>query len=492
MFRVRGDTIELLPAYEEDVVRVEFFGDEVERIVVLDPLTGELKSEVTEIRVFPARQYVTARPKIETALGTIREELRVRLAELRDQGKLLEAQRLESRTNFDLEMIDEIGHCSGIENYSRHFSGRKPGERPFCLVDYFAGDFLTVIDESHVAIPQIGGMYEGDMSRKRSLVEHGFRLPCALDNRPANFREFETMMPHTIFVSATPGKYELEKSEGVVVEQVIRPTGLMDPTIEVRPISGQIDDLLEEIRATVEKNERVLVTTLTKRMAEDLTDYLGEAGVRIRYLHSDIDTIERSELLRGLRLKEFDVLVGINLLREGLDLPEVSLVAVLDADKEGFLRSDRSLIQTAGRAARNVAGRVILYADEMTGSMRRAIDETDRRRRIQAAYNEEHGIVPETIVKSIEDVMRQTAVADARAASGEELEALPEASDASFDREEMIARLEKEMFEAAQKLDFEVAASLRDRILDLRLEGPEPAARRSVARTRPRMRRSRR
>jgi excinuclease ABC subunit B len=496
-FRVRGDTLELLPAYEEDVVRVEFFGDEVDRIVVLDPLTGEVKSEIAEIRVFPARQYVTSRPKIETALQTIRAELADRLEELRGGGKLLEAQRLESRTKFDLEMIEEIGYCSGIENYSRHFSGRKPGERPYCLIDYFGGDFLTVIDESHVAVPQIGAMYEGDRSRKLSLVEHGFRLPCALDNRPANFAEFERMAKRAIFVSATPGAYELRRSEGVVVEQIIRPTGLIDPTIEVRPIEGQIDDLLEEIRKTVAHDERVLVTTLTKRMAEDLTDYLAESGVRVRYLHSDIDTIERSELLRGLRLKEFDVLVGINLLREGLDLPEVSLVAVLDADKEGYLRSERSLIQTAGRAARNVAGRVVLYADEMTGSMQRAIDETLRRRRIQSEYNEEHGIVPETIVKSIEDVMRQTAVADARAASrdgDDDVQSLPEAGGGSSDRGEMIERLEKEMFDAAERLEFELAASLRDRILELRLEEPVrvSAGAASRARSRSRARRSRR
>jgi len=475
-FRVRGDTVEVRPAYEEDVVRFEFFGDEVDKIVVLDPLTGEVKNELPEYRVFPARQYVTARPKIERALETIREELRDRLQQLREENKLLEAQRLESRTNFDLEMIQEIGHCAGIENYSRHFSGRRPGQRPFCLLDYFQGDFLTVIDESHVAVPQIGGMYEGDRARKTNLVEHGFRLPCALDNRPMNFREFEATIGRTLFLSATPGPYELEKSQGIVVEQVIRPTGLIDPQIEVRPVKGQIDDLLEEIRKTVDRNERTLVTTLTKRMAEDLTDYLADVGVRVRYLHSDIDTIERSELLRGLRLKHFDVLVGINLLREGLDLPEVSLVAILDADKEGYLRSERSLIQTAGRAARNVAGRVILYAEEMTGSMQRAIDETNRRRTIQAAYNEEHGIVPETIVKSIQDVMLQTAVADARSSDDEIPDALPEA-EGKMDREDLIARLEKDMLQAAEKLEFELAATLRDRILELRLEAPARAVR---------------
>jgi excinuclease ABC subunit B len=491
-FRVRGDTVEVRPAYEEDVVRFEFFGDELDKIVVLDPLTGEVKTELKDYRVFPARQYVTARPKIERALETIREELRLRLEQLRGENKLLEAQRLESRTNFDLEMIQEIGYCAGIENYSRHFSGRRPGQRPFCLLDYFQDDFLTVIDESHVAVPQIGGMYEGDVARKRNLVEHGFRLPCALDNRPANFQEFEGVVARTIFVSATPGPYELDKSQGVVVEQIIRPTGLIDPQIEVRPVKGQIDDLLEEIRKTVERQERVLVTTLTKRMAEDLTDYLADVGVRVRYLHSDIDTIERSELLRGLRLKQFDVLVGINLLREGLDLPEVSLVAILDADKEGYLRSERSLIQTAGRAARNVAGRVILYAEEMTGSMQRAIEETDRRRSIQAAYNEEHGIVPETIVKSIEEVMLQTAVADARAAEDDIPDQLPEA-EGKMDREDLIARLEKDMLQAAEKLEFELAATLRDRILELRLETPARAVR-PMFRRRPqaRSRRSRR
>lgn len=478
-FRVRGDTLEVCPAYEEDVVRIEFWGDEIEKILVLDPLTGEMKSEIPEIRVFPARQYVTSRPKIEVALGTIRAELVERLEVLRGCGKLLEAQRLEQRTQFDLEMIEEIGYCSGIENYSRHFSGTKPGERPHCLMDYFGGEFLTVLDESHVAVPQLGAMYEGDRSRKSSLVEHGFRLPCALDNRPAKFEEFRKMARPVIYVSATPGAYELQMTEGVVVEQIIRPTGLMDPEIEVRPIQGQIDDLLEEIRKTTAKNERILVTTLTKRMSEDLTDYLAEVGVRVRYLHSDIDTIERSELLRGLRLKEFDVLIGINLLREGLDLPEVSLVAILDADKEGYLRSERSLIQTAGRAARNVSGRVILYADEVTGSMARAMSETSRRRAIQADYNERHGIVPETIVKSIEDVMLQTSVADARGVGHDdgapELEAI--AGGGGADREGLLVRMEKEMLEAASKLEFELAASLRDRILELRLETATPGGR---------------
>jgi excinuclease ABC subunit B len=488
-FRVRGDTIEVRPAYEEDVLRVELFGDEIEKLSIVDPMTGEVKAELDEYRVFPAKQYITARPKVERALGTIREELAERLVDLRDQGRLLEAQRLESRTNFDLEMIEEIGQCPGIENYSRHLTGRAPGQRPYCLVDFLPEGFLTVIDESHVAVPQIAGMYHGDISRKRTLVEHGFRLPSAVDNRPANFEEFLAMTGQRIYVSATPGPWELEQCGGVIVEQVIRPTGLMDPSIEVRPVEGQIDDLVAEIRATVKKGERVLITTLTKRMSEDLTDYLEELGIRVRYMHSDIDTIERSEILRGLRLHEFDVLVGINLLREGLDLPEVSLVAILDADKEGFLRSERSLIQTAGRAARNVSGRVIMYADEITGSMGRAIDETERRRRLQQEYNEEHGIVPETIVKSIEQVMQQTAVADSREEEGDGIpEHLPEVLGEGQDREEMIARMEKEMLEAAEKLEFELAATLRDRILEMRAE-TAAAGRRP---TRPRRRSGRR
>jgi excinuclease ABC subunit B len=470
-FRVRGDTIEIRPAYEEDLLRLEFFGDEIEKVSIVDPLTGEIKAELDEIRVFPAKQYVTARPKAERAVGTIRAELVERLKELREAGKLLEAQRLESRTNYDLEMIEEIGYCSGIENYSRHFSGRLPGQRPYCLIDFLPEDFITIIDESHVAIPQIGGMYHGDISRKRTLVEHGFRLPSALDNRPASFEEFVEMTGQTIFVSATPGDYELSRCEGVVVEQLIRPTGLMDPSIEVRPIHGQIDDLLHEIRATVERGERVLITTLTKRMAEDLTDYLEGMSVRVRYLHSDIEALARSEILRGLRLKQFDVLVGINLLREGLDLPEVALVAILDADKEGFLRSERSLIQTAGRAARNASGRVLMYADEITGSMRRAIDETERRRAAQAEYNALHGIVPETIVKSIDEVLSQTVLVEAKGdGDGSIPDHLPEALASGSPRSEILDRLEREMVEAAEKLEFELAASLRDRIVELREE----------------------
>ncbi len=475
-FRVRGDTLEIRPAYEEDVLRLEFFGDEIERISVVDPLTGEVKSEPDEYRVFPAKQYVTAREKVEAGLETIRTELAEQLQRLRDRNGLLEAQRLESRTNFDLEMIEEIGYCSGIENYSRHFSGRAPGQRPYCLIDFLGDDFLTVIDESHVAVPQIGAMFHGDRARKTTLVEHGFRLPSALDNRPANFEEFLEMTGPTVFVSATPGDWELKQCEGVVVEQVIRPTGLMDPPIDVRPVDGQVDDLLKEIRRTVEKKERVLITTLTKRMSEDLTDYLEEMGVRVRYLHSDIEVLDRIEILRGLRLGEFDVLVGINLLREGLDLPEVSLVAILDADKEGFLRSDRSLIQTAGRAARNVAGRVIMYANEVTGSMQRTIDETDRRRKKQAAFNKKHGIIPRSIVKSVDDVLAQTAVVESREDGEEELpEHLPEAL-GDLDRDDMIRRLEVDMRKAADELDFEMAASLRDRVLDLQSDAADRPA----------------
>src|SRR5438876_3661834 len=413
-FRVRGDTIEVFPAYDEQAVRVEFWGDTVERIAKIDPLTGNTISELARAAVYPATHFVTERPTIERAVTAIRAELKERLAELRVQNKLLEAQRLESRTNFDVDMLLEVGRCTGIENYSRHLTGRAVGERPACLLDYFPDNYLCIIDESHQTLPQLGGMFEGDRSRKQTLVDYGFRLPSALDNRPLRIDEFMRLVPRILFVSATPGEEELKLSGGVVVEQIIRPTGLVDPQVEVRPVKGQVDDLLHEIRLREKKNERVLVTTLTKRMAEDLTDYLQQHGVRVRYLHSEIDAIERVEIIRGLRLGEFDVLVGINLLREGLDLPEVSLVAILDADQEGFLRSDRSLIQTVGRAARHLEGRAILYADRVTGSMQRALAEMDRRRRIQREYNERHGITPRSIVKSVDQVRFATRVADAK------------------------------------------------------------------------------
>src|SRR3989440_2200751 len=410
-FRVRGDTIEVFPAYDEQAVRVEFWGDTVERIAKIDPLTGNTITELARAAVYPATHFVTERPPIDRAVGAIRAELKERLAELRVQNKLLEAQRLESRTNFDIDMLLEVGRCTGIENYSRPLTGRAPGERPACLLDYFPDDYLCILDDSHQTLPQLAGMFEGDRSRKQTLVDYGFRLPSALDNRPLRIDEFMGLVPRILFVSATPGEEELRLSGGVVVEQIIRPTGLVDPQVEVRPVKGQVDDLLHEIRLREKKNERVLVTTLTKRMAEDLTDYLQQHGVRVRYLHSEIDAIERVEIIRGLRLGEFDVLVGINLLREGLDLPEVSLVAILDADKEGFLRSGGSLIQTIGRAARHVEGRAILYADVMTDSMRRAIDETSRRRRVQIEYNERNGIKPQSIIKPID--MSLVAIAEA-------------------------------------------------------------------------------
>jgi len=403
-FRVRGDTVEIFPAYDEQAVRIEFWGDAVERIAKIDPTTGNTIAELPRAAVYPATHFVTERPTIERAVAAIRQELRERLAELRAQNKLLEAQRLESRTNFDIDMLLEVGRCTGIENYSRHLTGRQAGERPACLLDYFPDDYLCIIDESHQTMPQVGGMYEGDRSRKQTLVDYGFRLPSALDNRPLQIAEFMALVPRMVFVSATPGDQELKLSGGVVVEQIIRPTGLVDPAVDVRPVKGQVDDLLHEIRLREKRNERVLVTTLTKRMAEDLTDYLQQHGVRVRYLHSEIDAIERVEIIRGLRLGEFDVLVGINLLREGLDLPEVSLVAILDADQEGFLRSDRSLIQTVGRAARNLGGTAILYADRVTGSMQRALDEMERRRGRQQAYNAEHAITPRSIVKSVDQV----------------------------------------------------------------------------------------
>jgi excinuclease ABC subunit B len=470
-FRVRGDTVEILPAYEEQGVRIEMWGDEIERISKINVLTGETIAVLEKAAIYPAKHFVTARPTLERAVGAIRAELTARLAELRGQGKLLEAQRLESRTNFDIEMMLEVGTCAGIENYARHLSQRQVGERPAVLFDYFPEDFLVVVDESHVSLPQIGGMFNGDRARKLTLVEHGFRLPSALDNRPLMFDEFLTLTPRAIFVSATPADLELQLSEGVVVEQIIRPTGLVDPEIEVRPVRGQVDDLLNEIRIRERRGERVLVTTLTKRMAEDLTDYLQQMGVRVRYMHSDIDAIERMEIIRGLRLGEFDVLVGINLLREGLDLPEVSLVAILDADQEGFLRSDRSLIQTVGRAARHVSGTAIFYADRMTGSMQRCIEETKRRREIQVAFNHEHGITPRTVAKSVDQVRFSTRVADARTPEREDTRrvAEPAATYASeMDAEALIEVLEKEMKEAAANLDFEAAARLRDQVFELR------------------------
>ena len=467
-FRARGDVVEIHPAYEETAIRIELFGDDVERIAVFDPLTGKTLKQVPTAAIYPAKHFVTTPVRLKEGTRLIREELEQRLAEFRAEGKLLEAQRLKMRTEYDLEMLNEIGYCSGVENYSRPLSGRKAGERPQCLIDYFPEDFLLIIDESHVTIPQIGGMYEGDRSRKQTLVDYGFRLPSALDNRPLRFDEFERLTGQTVFVSATPSDYELRKSGGVVVEQIIRPTGLIDPKISIRPTQGQIDDLLEEIKRRVEQGERVLVTTLTKRMSEDLTEYLFQAGVNVRYIHSDIDAIERVEILRALRLQKVDVLVGINLLREGLDLPEVSLVAILDADKEGFLRSETSLIQTSGRAARHVHGEVILYADQMTGSMSRALEEMNRRREAQHRYNEEHGITPQTIVKSVAEVMRGTAVADASAPAAPE-DLLP--SDVlRLDRESLIELLEREMLAAAAREEFEAAASLRDRLDELRLE----------------------
>ena len=469
-FRVRGDTVEIFPAYEEQGVRVEMWGDEVERISKIDVVTGRTIAELERTAIYPAKHFVTSRATLERALGIIRAELVERLAVLREAGKLLEAQRLESRTNFDIEMLMEIGTCAGIENYSRHISGRAEGERPACLIDYFPEDFLVVVDESHVTLPQVGGMFNGDRARKLTLVDYGFRLPSALDNRPLMFDEFLTLTPRAIFVSATPGDLELQLSEGVVVEQIIRPTGLVDPEIQVRPVRGQVDGLLHEIRLREQRGERVLVTTLTKRMAEDLTDYLQQMGVRVRYMHSDIDAIERMEIVRGLRLGDFDVLVGINLLREGLDLPEVSLVAILDADQEGFLRSDRSLIQTVGRAARNVAGTAIFYADRITGSMQRCIDETRRRRELQMAHNAEHGITPRSVVKSTEQVRFITRVADARGERESQRRVAERVAtyEKDMDTAALVAMLEQQMKDAAGALDFEAAAALRDQIFELR------------------------
>lgn len=465
-FRVRGDVIDVFPAYEEFAYRLEFFGDTLDSIYTLDPLTGKAGGRADSAVFFPAKHFVTTDEKMRTAMEKIRLELEEQLAKLRSRNKLLEAQRLEMRTNFDLEMMQEIGYCSGIENYSRHISGRKEGEPPFTLLDFFPDDFLMFIDESHQSIPQIRGMYNGDRSRKETLVAHGFRLPSALDNRPLRFPEFEKHIRQTIFVSATPAEYELTVCNGVVVEQVIRPTGLIDPEIEIRPIATQIDDLIGEVQERVLKNERVLVTTLTKKMAEDLSDYLQSLGTRVRYLHSEIDALERVGILRDLRLAEFDVLVGINLLREGLDLPEVSLVAILDADKEGFLRSYVSLMQTSGRAARNVGGKVIFYADTVTASMKKTMEECNRRREKQMAYNEEQGITPQTIYKTAEEIMRTTTVADVRKNAPMVAETKV-AYEPGMKKEDIIERLKKEMRAAAANLEFERAAVLRDEIQKL-------------------------
>jgi excinuclease ABC subunit B len=482
-FRVRGDTLEVYPAYEERAMRLEFFGDEVERILVMDPVTGEIVDERDELFVFPASHYVAGEARMERAIGTIEVELGERLAELEREGKLLEAQRLRMRTSYDLEMLREVGFCNGIENYSRHIDGREPGSPPHTLLDYFPDDFLLFLDESHNSVPQIGGMYEGDRSRKVTLVEHGFRLPSALDNRPLRFDEFLDRIGQRVFVSATPGPYEYRESS-TIVQQIIRPTGLVDPEVLVRPTKGQIDDLIHEVKLRVDREQRVLVTTLTKKMAEDLTDYLLEMGLRVRYLHSEIGAVERIEILRALRLGEFDTLVGINLLREGLDLPEVTLVAILDADKEGFLRSETSLVQTIGRAARNVDGQVIMYADQVTPSMRRAIDETNRRRHMQIEYNQANGIDPQTVRRRVSDIIqalrgdeeptgrgrgrrgRAPTPGRGRPGSGEPaVSGMPRA-----DLERLIRSLEEEMHEAAKDLRFEYAARLRDEVADLRRE----------------------
>ncbi len=475
-FRVRGDTVEVLPAYEEQGIRIELWGDEIERITRFEPLTGDAIVSLERTAIYPASHYVTHRRTLEEAVPLIREELADQLDRFRRAGKLLEAQRLESRTNFDIEMMLEVGTCPGIENYSRFIGNREAGERPSCLLDYFPERYLTIVDESHVSLPQIRGMFNGDKARKDTLVEFGFRLPSALDNRPLRYEEWESILDQAVFVSATPGDMELELSRGVVVEQIIRPTGLVDPEVVVRPVRGQVDDLLAEIHERAARGERVLVTTLTKRMAEDLSEYLQSLGVRVRYMHSEINTIDRVEILRALRLGTIDVLVGINLLREGLDLPEVSLVAILDADKEGFLRDARSLIQTIGRAARNVRGTAILYADTITESMARCLDETNRRREIQLAHNSDHGITPETIVKSVEEIEFSTRVADAREQPVALVaESRPDYSD-EVNQEEYIKILEEEMNRASDALEFERAARLRDQLFELRvsLEGASP------------------
>ena len=465
-FRVRGDTVEIIPAAEQEkALRVEFFGDEIDRISEIEILTGNVLRHLNHVLIFPASHYATSKDKLDRCIAQIEEDLKKRLAQFREEGRLLEAQRLEQRTHYDIEMLKEIGYCSGIENYSRYFDGRQEGEPPFTLMDYFPKDFLVFIDESHVTVPQIRAMYNGDYARKRTLIDYGFRLPAAFDNRPLKFHEFEERIGSTIFVSATPGPYEMQRSQRVV-EQIIRPTGLLDPEIIVRPADGQVDDLIGEIRACVEKNQRVLVTTLTKRMAENLTGYLRELDIKVEYLHSDVETLERVRLIRSLRLGEFHVLVGINLLREGLDMPEVALVAILDADKEGFLRSETSLVQTIGRAARNVDGRVIMYANDITDSMRKAIDETNRRREIQQQYNQEHGITPQTVRTAVRELME---VSRAPGETG-----APEMDET--ERQMAIDRLEEQMLAAAARLDFEKAAKLRDQLMELKGEAaPAPA-----------------
>ncbi len=477
-FRVRGDIIEVIPAYENDTgIRIELFDDEIEKISYINRDDGKVIGRDESVVLYPAKYFVTNEEKVERAIGDIKMELAERINYFQSQEKFIEAQRIEQRTNFDIEMIKEVGYCTGIENYSRHMDGRPPGSRPACLFDYFPEDFLLVVDESHVTVPQIRGMYNGDRMRKKTLVEHGFRLPSALDNRPMTFEEWESMVKQAIFVSATPGNYELEKSEGVVVEQIIRPTGLLDPEIQVRPVKNQIDDLINEIRMRSERGERVLVTTLTKRMSEDLTDYLLGIGIKVKYMHSEVDTLDRVDILRGLRLGDFDVLVGVNLLREGLDLPEVSLVAILDADKEGFLRSEKSLLQTAGRTARNVNGLVVMYADKVTESMDKVIRETSRRRALQEEYNKEHGIEPKTVFKTYEEIMSSTVVADSKGRydkrekhSSERKSSLSVLTDPvenkinSHQRKELLDQLRKEMINAAKDLEFERAAELRDEI----------------------------